>query len=522
VLTAACLAVTLPDLGRYPRVHGDDSWVMSASYKLATTGVFGSDLYAGFDGADQHYFIALPVYQFLQALSFVLFGAGIAEARSVTVVSAVVVLWATTWLALRWYGLGASVVSGLLLVLLRVNLVNLWPGLPLLAVGRSGRYDMTGVALLWLTVVFLDLALQRGSSLRLALSVGVCAGLATLTQFFGAFAVLIVVAMLAWRGDQRKRMSAVVRWAAAGWVVVVAPYLLYVAWHWSDFRGQSTLKAGRTDFLDPSFYIDNLRDETARYQHLVDPDSILGTGVTTWLFVVAIVPIFGWLAWRARRPEQTGDRILLTTLLVCGAALALLDGTNVPLYSIVLWPGLCIAVAAALAAGLVWVRNAAHERQIIPQRLVVTVMVAGAILLAVPMATDAIDAYSEDQQRRRETTSYTNVASELDALIPAEARVVGHERWWWGLHEREFLALNVLQLEWERQAEGSGQPPSFAALFEATGAGALIVDDNARSEISRYLLELQQQIETFLATQMIQAAVLADPTYGRFEIHLRR
>lgn len=524
MLTVAFLIVAVPGLGRYPPVSGDDSWVMSASYKLATTGVFGSDLYAGFHGADRNYFIALPIYQLLQALSFVLFGAGIAEARMVTVVSAVVVLWTTTWLALRWYGLAASIVSGLLLVLLRVNLVNLWPGLPLLAAGRSGRYDMTGVALLWLAVVFLDLAIQRGSAGRswLALAAGVCAGLAALTQFFGVFALLIAAALLAWPGEMRKRMASVAGWVAAGWAAVVAPYLLYVTMHWSAFRGQSSLKTGRTDFLDIRFYVDNLSDEAARYQHLIDPDRMLGNGVASWLFVVTIGPLLGWLAWRARRPEQVGDRILLTTLLVSGAALALLDSTNAPLYTIVLWPACCIAIAAAMSAGLSWARDAIRGIQVTPQRPALLITAACALLLTLPVVADGIDAYREDRHQKQLASNYADVASRLDAVLPVRAGVVGHERWWWGLHEREYLALNVLQFEWEQQAKRSGETPSFAALFGETGADALIVDDNARSEIGRYPEQLRRQIETFLATEMVRAAVITDLTYGQFELYLRR
>ncbi len=523
-LTVVFLAITVPDLGRYPLVSGDDSWVMSASYKLATTGEFGSDLYAGFHGADQHYFIALPAYHLLQALSFVLFGAEIATARAVTVASAIVVLWATTWLGLRWYGLTASIITGILLILLRVNVVNLWPGVPLLAVGRTGRYDLTGVAFVWLTLVFLDLAIQRSETRRAwpAIASGVCAGLATLTQFFGIFAVLIVMAMLAWRGDSRRQTVALVMRAAAGWAVVVTPYLLYAAAHRSDFRGQSRLKSGRTDFLDVTFYIDNLTDEIGRYQHLVDSDRVVGNGIASWLFVVAIVPILGWLAWRARIPRQTGDRILLTTLLVGVATLALVDSTNAPLYTIVLWPGCCIAVAAAIATGLTWARNTARDTSVIHQRPVAMIALTGAILLTLPVAVDGVDAYQEDQRRKQAVSNYTDIARELDRALPDQTGVVGHERWWWGLHDRQYLALNVLQLEWEQQAEESRHPPSFADIFDVTGSHALIVDDNARSEISRYPEELRQQIEALLATGMTQILVLTDPTYGRFEVYLRR
>jgi 4-amino-4-deoxy-L-arabinose transferase-like glycosyltransferase len=517
LLTCGLLAFVLPDLGRYPTVSGDDSWVMSASYKLATTGVFGSDLYAGFHGADEHYFVALPVYQLLQALSFSLFGAGIVSARLVTVASALVVLWATTWLALRWYGALASALCGLLLVGLRVNLVDLWPGLPLLAVGRTGRYDMTGVAFTMLTVVCLDVTIERERNRRLwpAWLTGICAGLATLTQFFGAFTIVIIAVTLAWRGRQRLALA----WRfAAGWAVVVTPYMLYVAANWADFRGQAALKAGRTGFLDPTFYLDNLLREDVRYRHLVESGLSAPSAALNWLFVLGIVAVIAWLGWRARQPERAGDRLLLALLLGGGGSLALLDSTKAPLYAIVLWPGCCIAIAAAVAAALAWTRRRFMERPAASERPLLVAGCCVALVVGFGFVADGFDAYRDDRLRAQAVSNYDDVARQLDTAIPAGAGVVGHERWWWGLHERDYLALNVLQLTWEEASE----TPSFASLFDATGAGALIVDDNARSEIGRYPAALQAQIAAFLAERAAPPVVISDPTYGRFEIYILR
>ena len=523
IMTGFFLLVTLPDLGRYPRVHGDETWVMSASYKLATTGVFGSEMYRDFYGADQHYFIVLPVHPHLQALSFTVFGTGIAQARLVTVVSAVVVLWAATWLAWRWYGLVASILTGVLLLALRVNLVDLWPGLPLVSVARSARYDTTAVAFTWLTVVFLDLTIQHGSRRSwMAYAAGICAGLATLSQFFGAFTIIVVSALLLWRGRKRLLSNDALIHIGAGWSIVVWPYLLYVGIHWSDFRGQSALIAGRTDFDRPMFYLNNLRDEAGRYGHLIDPERITGSGAAPWFFVVAIWPVLGWLAWRARRPGQPGDRVLLTTILVCGITLALIDSTNVPIYTIVLWPGCCIALAAAVASGLEWAYRGFRTDQYIFRRPIPVLAGLAVLTVAVAVVADGVDAYRDDRRLAQTVSDYGEISERVDVVLPAGAGVVGHQRWWWGLHEREYLALNVLQLTWEQQAEESRQPPSFVALFDATGANTLIIDDNARSEISRYPAELRLQIETFLATETVQAAVITDPTYGRFEVHVRR
>src|ERR1051325_9166622 len=61
-LTAVFAGLAAVNLDAYPPISGDEAWIMSVAYKLATQGVFGSDLYAGLFNAEQHYFIALPVH----------------------------------------------------------------------------------------------------------------------------------------------------------------------------------------------------------------------------------------------------------------------------------------------------------------------------------------------------------------------------------------------------------------------------------------------------------------------------
>lgn len=88
-LTLLFVKVAAIDLANFRPVSSDDVWIMSASYKLATEGVFGSDIYAGFFNADQHYFIALPVHHVRQAIVFRLAGAGVAQARWVSLGAAI-------------------------------------------------------------------------------------------------------------------------------------------------------------------------------------------------------------------------------------------------------------------------------------------------------------------------------------------------------------------------------------------------------------------------------------------------
>src|SRR5689334_8082411 len=77
---ALFLVSVLPNLANHPAVTDDEAWVMSASYKLSRTGVFGSDMFAGFFHAEDHYYFNMPGHHFAIALAFRLIGAGIVQA----------------------------------------------------------------------------------------------------------------------------------------------------------------------------------------------------------------------------------------------------------------------------------------------------------------------------------------------------------------------------------------------------------------------------------------------------------
>src|SRR5215216_213499 len=119
---AVFLISVLPNLANHPSVTDDEVWVLSASYKLAKDGVFGSDIFQGFYHADQHYFFNMPAQHFVIAGVMKVLGYGIFQARLVSVVYGVATLLLTYLLARRVYGPAAAVLSLALLLFLRLNM----------------------------------------------------------------------------------------------------------------------------------------------------------------------------------------------------------------------------------------------------------------------------------------------------------------------------------------------------------------------------------------------------------------
>src|SRR6267143_4524711 len=69
-LTLGFGRIAVYNLGNYRPVSNDEMELMAVAYKLATQGVLGSDLYAGFYNADQHFMITLPLEHLFNAASF--------------------------------------------------------------------------------------------------------------------------------------------------------------------------------------------------------------------------------------------------------------------------------------------------------------------------------------------------------------------------------------------------------------------------------------------------------------------
>src|SRR5438105_9035689 len=76
---------SLRHLDAVPQVYEDEPWQASTAYKLLTSGVFGSDLFAGFHNMDQRYYGFMPLHPLLMAATFEVLGVGLGQARTETV-----------------------------------------------------------------------------------------------------------------------------------------------------------------------------------------------------------------------------------------------------------------------------------------------------------------------------------------------------------------------------------------------------------------------------------------------------
>lgn len=512
-MTTFFVAATTVDLANYRPVSGDDGWILSASYKLATQGVFGSDMYAGFFNADHHYFIALPGQHLLQAAAVWLSGGGLVAARWTSVLGGTLLLWAATLLAWRWYGMTVAALTSMLLLFWQPALVG-QEGVPLVSLARNLRYDLTAVAWTWLALLFLDALLRRPTRLR-AVATGCCAAAAALTQFFGAFAAAVVA--VAWLGQQRKRalVSPYTRWLLAGFLILLSPYLLFAATHWQEAYGQTVYLKGNRATFGLRALAGNVIREQDRFRPLLEGD---GVEAGRMLLLLGTWPALAYLGARLCRKAHMGDRLLTLTLLATLSLLALLDATKVQLYALPLLPGLCLLLALPLGHLL----RQPFSRSPAGARVAGWAMGIVALVVVGWVVAHGAGFYRQDRRQALNVSDYHALGAAIDATLPAGVKVAGSERWWWPLRAHPYLAMNNLWGQWRIEHDRGKETPPFAALVDANGVDHILLSRSVRGDMSRATEALQRHFWAFVERCTLLQEQWEDPWYGQISLRAVR
>ncbi len=425
LIGAVYLLVSVDHLHVFPPVGEDEPWIAAAPYKLATQGVYGSDLFAGYYGSEEHLY-QMPVYSLLLAGVFKVAGLGVVQMRILPVTFGLLLLILVFVVGCQLGGHRLGVLAMLLLVGLRLAVGWDETGILLLDIARVNRYDIAvpvfGLAAFWM----FNRAYTRGH-IGLYLGTGILVGLASLTHLTGAFwlPALFVVMVLRRRTKLfgQRALYAMVGGFALPWL----PWLAYIATGWSDFVGQHLLVASRFDVFDPQFYLDNLRYEYRRYLPLVPRDP-LGLwrlpAVGTVAALVGVLSAFWGMLRHGRRRSDDRAWVLAVVLIVQGVLFALLLEKKVYSYLIALWP---LATLALAWLGLrLWDR---HK----------TTVARGAMLAV--LALLLLEGGWRVAHRRSvalRTTPYDQFTSRIAEHIPPGSRVLGLQFYWTGLYRYEY------------------------------------------------------------------------------------
>lgn len=519
-LTLSFVGFTTARLDSFRPLSADEITIMAVSSKLAQQGVLGSDLHAGFFGADRHFFIDLPVQHIWQALVFRLAGIGIAQARMVSIFFTVLLLWTVGWLGRRWYDLPTSFVATFLLLVWRSDLVAIYPGLPVLGVARSARYDATVVAWVWLTLSAFTVLASRPGRWR-ALAVGLCAGAAALTHFVGLLVIPVAAGAALWQWRRGSLRAAHLGWMLTGLLALLLPYFVWLGLNLDDYGGQMARYGDRATVGLFDFWRQNLSTELLRYRPLV-------LGLERWgnpnqayfgptLLLVALTPVLTYLIYRLWRYRQLGDILLAASLLTFAGLLALFEQTKTPLYALLLWPGLCLAVGMSVTALLRW---AIVGPGLGLARLGAVAAMIGFVVLA---GWDGRQGYQTDWEQMGQVTRYRTLGNRIAAVIPSQAPVLGDYRWWWALRDHPYQGLHTVYFQARAEYAATGRLPDLAHLIGHSVRGAspgyILTNNNYAGAQYDFPAGFRQAFWDWIAACTTLATKWDDRTYGRIELY---
>lgn len=437
------LASVLPNLANHPTLTDDEAWVMSASYKLAQEGVFGTDLFREFYNADRHYYFNMPGHHLVLAAAFKVFGAGVVQARLAGVVYGLATMALTYALAKRLYGVGAAVLALGLLLFLRLNM-GFDTGLPLQELAANVRYDLAPVPFMLAGVLLL---LGRASFPRAALA-GALFGLATLMQFYGAFVLPVALAFIAFERVPAARRLTLAGGLLAAAGLVALPYGVYILANFDDYRGQAATLDRRNDLADPSFYVDSVLGEPNRFLRPLafkevpkgeDPRAVEPTFLSVEemavrrpsakLGVLVGFPLaLGFAGVRAFRERRRGDLMLFLALAGLSLQYALFDSLKLYIYWIPLVPFLCTGIAGAV----LWLLRPAKSDTL---RLALAGATLASLLLV--FAEGATARLSGFRAATRET-QYSRLGDLIHESVPPGSSIVGSTSLWWALRDTDY------------------------------------------------------------------------------------
>ena len=414
------LTTGVRQLDAVPRVYEDEPWQASTAYKLATSGVFGSDLFAGFYNMNQRYYGFMPLHPLLLAGVFKVLGVGLAQARLETVLLSAVTLVLTFTLGARLFNAWVGAIAVALLVLVRwTGLTYVQPtGIPLVDFARVARYDPL-VPAIGLGAFHVYLSVRQSAPSWPYLIAGAIAGLAGLAHLYGLFWVPALVLLAVW--DGRRQALA---WLVAGAVLPWLPYGAYVLSDLPDWRGQTAIYASRFEVLNAAWYIQNIVQEYHRYGPGLGPIGVMWLARPGfWLALLGLPLSLLVLGRRALRGGDAAARAILVPALLFPMLFAVFITLKLVNYTLIELP--MFALALGWGVSTAWSRE--WSRPVLGA-IAVAVLIEGGVALS---------------RLEQPASPYPVFAAQIRQYLPPGARVLGLHTYWFGLEDFDYRSFLV-------------------------------------------------------------------------------
>ncbi len=503
--------VSLDHLNVIPPVGQDEPWIAAAPYKFATEGVFGSDLFKGYYGMEQHNFQP-PLYPILLAGVFKIAGMGVFQMRILPVMCGLTVLVMTFLVGRQIGGASLGLIAIILLISLRLTASVDQTGIPLLDLGRINRSDIA-VPLLGLLAFWLFNRTEDKERNSGYFWIGMLIGLSCLCHLYGAFWMPALLLVLLIRRGRKMFQQRDAYLMVGGFLIILLPWIIYITSNWADYVGQMRLVADRFDLLDLKFYIQNLIHEIDRYRFIDmfdDDGSLYLTRPGMWAAVIgtpiaACIVILRKHLWLNKPIFALSVALITQTFLF--ATLLKQKHFN---YMIALWP-MSILLLSWLALFLWNFSKSLIARKVLLV-IFILILIEGGLRIA------------HHHKVAIQTTPYNTFEQEIANHIPFGSRILALHHYWLGLYQYDYRTWLLPFLF--SDARYYSTPLTFQQALERINPDVVLVDrymsqyfdeiaDQSHPQNSLYK-EYQQYMKRH-AAELIKS--IEDKTYGRMHIY---
>jgi 4-amino-4-deoxy-L-arabinose transferase-like glycosyltransferase len=514
IVLAVYLFVSLNHLADFPPMGQDEPWIAAAPYKLATQGVYGSDLFAGYYGMDRHNFDHMPVYPLLQSGVFRLFGVGPFQMRILPLSLGFVVLLLVVAAGYQLGSVYIGVIGAVLLIGLRVAAGDGATGILLLDLARINRYDMAVPVFGLMALLMFNRAEQNDSRWWFALT-GLFVGLSSLSHLYGGFWLPVFFIVLLYRRRLHLFRRTAPFFMLAGFLCTWLPWLAYISSNWTDYLNQTRSMADRFEILRPSFYISNILNEVDRYRSIGIQSPSGGLSVArpgAWTVLLGVPAALGLMVWQTRNCPRDAVFTLAGAAIIQAVLFGVLLKAKTYAYLIALWP--LGALALAWLAVRLWTTEKAS-------------MIARAALLAL-LALILVEGsmrVTHTWRLAERTTSYSEFTRKVATCIPADSLVLGLQHYWLGL--RQFPYRSWLVPVYYTHASYYQDRLTMDAALERVRPDVVLIDRYMNEYFERIKSaehpdhDLYQGFRTFMDRHNAELrCVVEDETYDKMQVYL--
>jgi 4-amino-4-deoxy-L-arabinose transferase-like glycosyltransferase len=528
-------AVSLRHLTAVPPVYEDEPWQASTGWKLAVEGVFGSDLFAGYYGMEDHYYGYMPVHPFLLAAVFKLTGLGLFQARFEPVVLGLLILALTYSLGRRLFRPSVGLIAVFLLLFTRTTGLtpSQYSGILLIDIARIARYD-TPVPVFALAALLLYTALRNNKLpitnyqlptnpyvLRFthyALS-GFLTALAALSHLYGLFWFAALLLLLLWHRVGWQQLAAFV----IGFLLPWAVYLAYVLPGWPDWVGQTQDYAPRFGLLNLGWYWQNVVNELQRYGPGLGEGTWFRPGFWTAAIIVPLSLIaLGRQALHGRKKAQT----LLAPTVVLPILMALLIYLKLANYLITIAP----LFALVMAWGLIklwnakWrvgqIANLPNELRLkLPPTRRINLVQLIIVCLLLFIGLEGASRFIRLERAAVTITPYAEFSAEIQAHLPPDGRILALHNYWFGFEAWDYRSWFVPLLQ--NNPDYWRPLLSIEAALNGVDPTIILIDRRIRALFEADKETAEAVYDWMAARSFERTAVVEDETYGRMEIYLK-